>query len=49
MQPAALATPLKSTVIARARVLYLEDPDPGVHSAAELLLRRWGEPEILNA
>ena len=47
MRQAALADPVKATVIARARVLYLEDPDPGVHSAAELLLRRWGEPEIL--
>jgi formylglycine-generating enzyme required for sulfatase activity len=27
--------------------LFLEDPDPGVHSAAELLLARWGEPATL--
>ena len=48
MRPAALATPMKSTVMARARVLYLEDPDPGVHSAAELLLRRFGDLGIIE-
>jgi formylglycine-generating enzyme required for sulfatase activity len=48
MPQGAQAKTLKSTVIARARVFYLEDPDPGVHSAAELVLRRWGEPEILE-
>jgi serine/threonine protein kinase/formylglycine-generating enzyme required for sulfatase activity len=46
MHRAALAESVKVTVIARARVLYLEDQDAGVHSAAELLLSRWGEPEI---
>ncbi|MGO9913562.1 MAG: protein kinase domain-containing protein [Isosphaeraceae bacterium] len=42
MRPGAAAGPLKATVIAQARSLYLDDPDPGVHSAAELLLRRFG-------
>jgi formylglycine-generating enzyme required for sulfatase activity len=28
--------------------LYREDPDPGVHSAAEWLLRRWGMAERLT-
>jgi formylglycine-generating enzyme required for sulfatase activity len=39
---------LKGTIIALARMFYLEDPDPGVHSAAELVLRRWGEPDLLD-
>jgi len=41
MRFAAVAAPLKATVTAQARTFYLDDPDPGVHSAAELLLRRW--------
>ena len=48
MPQAALAHALKATIIARARILYLEDPDPGVHSAAELVLRRWAEPQTLE-
>ena len=47
MRQAAVAPPVQASVIARARLLYLEEPDPGVHSAAELLLRRWGETEVL--
>ena len=27
--------------------LYLAHPDPGVHSAAELVLRRWGRESVL--
>jgi serine/threonine protein kinase/formylglycine-generating enzyme required for sulfatase activity len=48
MRQAALAAPVRAGLIARARRLYVEDPDPGVHSAAELLLRRWGEAEIMK-
>ena len=48
MQLAALAKPSGRRSLARARVLFLEDPDPGVHSAAELLLSRWGEPDLLE-
>jgi len=38
---------IKAAVMARARALYLDDPHAGVHSAAELLLRRWGGPDVL--
>ncbi len=48
MRQAAVPAPVQAGIIARARLLYLEDPDPGVHSAAELLLRRWAEAEILK-
>ena len=48
MPQAALTKPFRDAVVARARDLYLGDPDPGVHSAAELLLRRWDEPELLE-
>ncbi len=48
MHTAALSETVKATVLARARVLYLEDADPGVHSAAELLISRWGGAEMLE-
>jgi eukaryotic-like serine/threonine-protein kinase len=48
MRHPAVAAPVISAVIARARALYLDDPHPAVHSAAELLLRRWGGPDILR-
>ena len=48
MRHPAVAAPVISAVIARARALYLDDPHPAVHSAAELLLRRWGGPDILG-
>jgi eukaryotic-like serine/threonine-protein kinase len=48
MRQGSLSEADKATVLAKARLLYLEDPDPGAHSAAELLLSRWGEPEILE-
>jgi serine/threonine protein kinase/formylglycine-generating enzyme required for sulfatase activity len=41
-----VATPVESVLLERARRLYLEDPHPGVHSAAELLIRRWGSAEL---
>jgi serine/threonine protein kinase/formylglycine-generating enzyme required for sulfatase activity len=39
-------TRLRERVVAIARRLYAEDGDPGVHSAAELVLRRWGEESL---
>ena len=48
MRHPAVAAPMTLAVIARARALYLNDPHPAVHSAAELLLRRWGGPELLR-
>jgi formylglycine-generating enzyme required for sulfatase activity len=37
----------RAQVAERARRLYLEHPDPGVHSAAGLLLRRWDEARFV--
>ena len=34
--------PIQDEVLAAAHRLFLDDPDPGVHSAAELLIQRWG-------
>jgi eukaryotic-like serine/threonine-protein kinase len=48
MRHPSVAAPVKTAVIARARALYLGDPHPGVHSAAELLLRRWGGPDFMG-
>ena len=31
------------------RSLFQDDPDPGVHSAADLLLRRWGQGDLVAA
>ena len=36
-------------VLSMLQELYLTDPDPGVHSATDLLLRRWGHAELLSA
>jgi serine/threonine protein kinase/formylglycine-generating enzyme required for sulfatase activity len=44
--PPEAATPVVSALLETARRLFLEDPHPGVHSAAELLIRRWGSPEL---
>jgi formylglycine-generating enzyme required for sulfatase activity len=35
-------------LVEAARQLYLQHPHPGVHSAAELLLRRWQQQEMLR-
>lgn len=43
--PAATST-TRAEFVAAASALFLHDPDPGVHSAAELLLRRWGHEDI---
>jgi formylglycine-generating enzyme required for sulfatase activity len=38
---------LRQSVLAIARDLYDRHPHPGVHAAAGLLLRRWGDAEFL--
>jgi serine/threonine protein kinase/formylglycine-generating enzyme required for sulfatase activity len=37
------------TLASDARDLYVTHPDAGVHSAAELLLRRWGRDDLVRA
>ena len=39
-----VTAPIQDEVVKTARELFVDDPDPGVHSAAELLIRRWGGP-----
>jgi eukaryotic-like serine/threonine-protein kinase len=48
MRHPTVAAPVKSAIVDRARELYLTDPHPAVHSAAELLLWRWGGPALLG-
>ena len=36
-------------IVSMLQNLYVSDPDPGVHSATDLLLRRWGHAELLSA
>ncbi len=45
-----VTVPMQAAVLKTAGDLFLDDPDPGVHSAAELLIRRWGggEPVTRN-
>ena len=40
-----VTAPMQAEVLKTARDLFLDDPDPGVHSAAELLIHRWGGDE----
>ncbi len=42
-----ISATVDAAVVEAARTLYLEDPHPGVHSAAELLLMRWRGPQYL--
>jgi serine/threonine protein kinase/formylglycine-generating enzyme required for sulfatase activity len=42
-KPSALTPTIRTAVVEGASHLYVTDPTSGVHSAAELLLRRWGE------
>ncbi|HZW34356.1 MAG TPA: bifunctional serine/threonine-protein kinase/formylglycine-generating enzyme family protein [Isosphaeraceae bacterium] len=44
---AGLPSIVETGVVEAARTRYLDDPHPGVHSAAELLLRRWKGPAFL--
>ncbi len=43
-----VAAPVQARVLGLATGLFLDDPDPGVHSAAELLCARWssGPPPL---
>ena len=45
----AVTAPVRTPSSSGARASFLDDPHPGVHSAAELLLRRWEGPEFLHA
>jgi hypothetical protein len=47
--PEAAAASAVSGEAALVRALYLEHPDPGIHSAAEWLLRQWAREEHLRA
>jgi formylglycine-generating enzyme required for sulfatase activity len=38
-----LADPARQRLLGRLRQLNRDDPDPGIHSAVEWLLRRWGQ------
>ena len=38
-----LANPERAAILAECRRLYVLDPDAGIHSAAEWLLRKWGQ------
>ncbi len=42
-----LGAGVQADVIDLARGLYRDDPDPGVHSAAASLLRRWGSGDLI--
>ncbi len=37
----------EAAVLDAARKMFADDPHPGVHSAAELLLRQWRDPEFV--
>jgi formylglycine-generating enzyme required for sulfatase activity len=47
--PEVWSTRDRDAAIAAARLLLGTDPDPGVHSAAELLLRRLGRDDLVRA
>jgi eukaryotic-like serine/threonine-protein kinase len=44
-----LADSARQTFVARLQQMYREDPDPGIHSSVEWLLRRWGQDSALGA
>src|SRR5208283_4769459 len=46
--PAQLAPAEREPLLARVSRLYREDPDAGIHAAAEWLLRHWGEQDRLK-
>ena len=46
--PAGSTLPARARFIEAAAALYQKDPDPGVHSAAELLLRRSDRDDVLK-
>ena len=45
-----VTAPMQAEILQVAQDLFLDDPDPGVHSAAELLIQRWSGngPQIKN-
>ncbi len=45
-QPDQVEAPKRASLIALLEDLYRDDPDAGVHSAAELVLVRFGQPEL---
>jgi formylglycine-generating enzyme required for sulfatase activity len=47
MRPTPISTPARGTITALARSAYKDNPDAGVHSAAELLLRRFGGLDVV--
>ena len=47
--PAGNVTSVRSELLRTARAIFLGDPDPGVHSAAELLLHRLGGDSLVTA
>ncbi len=45
-RPYSVAPAIRADVLDKARQSYLGDFDPGVHSAAELLIRRWDRGSV---
>ena len=41
-----ISPPVRAEVLDMARRRFRDDDDPGVHSAASLLLRRWGDADL---
>lgn len=39
-----LPVPDRNCIIEQLKTLYVQDPDPGIHSSASWALRNWGEP-----
>jgi formylglycine-generating enzyme required for sulfatase activity len=44
----AVPSAVRKTVLPKVRALYQDDPDPGIHSAAEWLLRMWNDEAWLR-
>ena len=44
-----LSVPERDPLTQKLLEFYVADPDPGVHSAVDWLLRRWGQTEALKA
>ncbi len=44
----AIAADLKETFSAHVLEAYRDDPDPGIHSAADWLLRKWGQADRIE-
>ena len=48
MRASGVPSVLKAEVVKLAEEFFAGDPDPGVHSAADLLLLRWGQNDLLT-